>query len=212
MKSRLFFIVAGLSALLVTAAPANCEDLPDQPESLPLRVMSVVDQHDTDIRSLDRRFLDSLEGLTKGYSKERETLQNQVLVLLNQELQEATQKGDLDQALLVRDHIREIEASEIVPPTSEGTGSSGHLAHRAVPTNDVLGRWRWANGVDITNFPAGRMSGNGTWRLVDSRTKTYEFRWKDIAPDRVQLSADGRLLEGTKSHDPSVRVWAVRIE
>ncbi|TWT84922.1 hypothetical protein CA13_64030 [Planctomycetes bacterium CA13] len=212
MKTKSFSIAMVACVLLVSVGSAKSGDIPDQPQSLDSRVLTAVDQHATDVRSLDRRFLDSMRSLEEDYSKGRMKLRDELVKLLNRELKAATQKGGLDQAIAVRDQIRRTEALEIIPPASEENHAPGRVTSRSSPLQGILGRWRWNNGVDITNLQGGRTSGNGTWRSVNPQSSTYEFRWKSIPADRVQLSANGRVLEGTKSDDPSFRVWAVRLD
>lgn len=208
MKIKSFLIAMATCVLLNSAGSAKSGDILDQPQSTDSRVLTAVDQHASDIRSLDRRFMDSVQSLEEGYSKQRMELRAEHLESLNRELKAATKKGDLDQAILVRDHILNTKSSEIIPPAS----NEDLATSRSPRPQGILGRWRWSNGVDITNLPGGRTSGNGTWRSVNPQSSTYEFRWKSIPADRVHLSANGRVLEGTKSNTPSIRVWAVRLD
>jgi hypothetical protein len=158
-----------------------------------------LDQYEIDVRSLDRKFLDEMERLEKSYVGERRTLRKKLSESLNDEMKDLTKKGDLDQAVVVRDHIETLEATQIVPPSQSSP-------------QGILGTWRWNNGVDITNLEHGLMNGDGTWRLVDAGQQVYEFQWKKIPADRVRLSPNGRVLEGTKANDSKFQVWAVRID
>jgi hypothetical protein len=173
------------------------------------RMAAELDQHGTDVRSLDRRFQEDLARLQDAYRAEREELRQAFSESLAKEQKALTKKGKLDQAIVVRDQIEKIEATEIVPPRPQTTGPNAHVASTA---NGIQGTWRWNNGVDIRNLEHGRTNGNGTWRLIDPREHVYEFQWKRLSPDRVKLSPNGRVLEGTKANDPTFRVWAVRID
>jgi len=162
-------------------------------------VATELDQHATNVRSLDRRFLEAISRLEKSYVEERQALRKTLSQKLTKEKKALTKNGELDQAVVVRDHIERLEATQIVPPNQSGP-------------RGILGTWRWNNGVDIRNLVNGKTNGNGTWRLVDPGAQTYEFQWKRIPADRVTLSSNGRVLEGTKANDPTFRVWAVRID
>lgn len=208
-KMRAVLFAVATCVLLSPTPPAKADNIPDQPQSSDARMLASVDQHETDVRSLDRRFIDAKRDLENDYAKQRARLRDQLIESLNQELASATKKGELDQAIAVREQIRSTEASSNAPPTST---ESSVATYGPATSQGITGRWRWSNGVDITNLPGGRTSGEGTWRVIGSHTKTYEFHWKKIPADRVQLSKNGRVLEGTKLHDPSFRVWAVRID
>ena len=158
-----------------------------------------LEQYATDVRTLDRKLLEAISRLEQSYVEERQTLRKALAQKLAKEKKALTKKGKLDQAVAVRDHIERLEATPIVPP------------NQSAP-REILGTWRWNNGVDIKNLADGKTNGNGTWRLIDSDEEAYEFQWKQIPADRVTLSKNGRVLEGTKANDPTFRVWAVRID
>ena len=162
-------------------------------------IATELDQHATNVRSLDRKFLEALGRLEKSYIEERQALRETLVQRLTKKKKALTKKGELDQAVVIRDHIGRLEAKEVVPPNQSDP-------------QGILGTWRWNNGVDIRNLVDGQTNGNGTWRRVDPGEHIYEFQWKRIPADRVTLSPNGRVLEGTKANDPSFRVWAVRID
>ncbi len=183
-----------LSSTWLSADQRNAKD-----QISATRLTAEFDQHTANVRSLDRRFREGLSSLEKSYIEERRSLREALVKSLTKQKKTLTKKGELDQAVAIRDYITRLEATEIVPPSlSDPRG--------------ILGTWRWNNGVDIRNLVDGQTSGNGTWRLVDPGQQTYEFQWKRIPADRVTLSPNGRVLEGTKASDPSFRVWAVRID
>jgi hypothetical protein len=158
-----------------------------------------LDQHAAKVQALDRRFLEGIRSLEKSYIEERIALRDALRKKLTKEKKTLTKKGKLDRAIVIRDQIERLGATDIVPPNqSDPVG--------------ILGTWRWNNGVDIRNLADGKTNGQGTWRLVDPAEQVFEFQWKRIPADRVKLSANGRVLEGTKVTDPSFRVWAVRID
>ena len=176
------------------------------------RIATELDQHETNVRSLDRRFREEIIRLEESYSAERKLMRTTLAKTLLKEKKALTEKGELDQAIQVRDQIVKIEATEIVPPHPPVTKTNGSGSITPSSPGGILGTWRWSNGVDIRNLDHGQTNGNGTWQLVDPREQVYEFQWKRISPDRVKLSPNGRVLEGTKTTDLSFRVWAVRID
>ena len=158
-----------------------------------------LEQYAANVRVLDRQFSEGISSLEKSYIEERKSLRDALVKRLTKQKKMLTKKGKLDQAVVIRDQLERLEATEIVPPNqSERQG--------------ILGIWRWNNGVDIRNLADGKTNGQGTWRVVDPDQQVYEFQWKRIPADRVKLSTNGRVLEGTKAKDPSFRVWAVRID
>jgi len=187
-----FFVVS--STLLSMA-----DDRPSKEQVSETGAATELDQHATNVRSLDRKFLEAIGRLEKSYIEERQALRKTLAQKLTKEKRALTKKGKLDQAVVIRNQIEHLDATEIVPP-----GQSD--------PEGILGTWRWNNGVDIRNLVNGKTNGNGTWRLVDPGAQTYEFQWKRIPADRVTLSSNGRVLEGTKANDPTFRVWAVRID
>ena len=116
----------------------------------------------------------------------------------------------MDLAIQIRQTADELSAKEIaLPKLDRQTGPDGKMV---IEKNPLLGTWRWNNGVDIKNLPGGKTSGRGTWRLLDRERQLYMFDWPKIPPDRVRLSPNGRVLEGTKATDATFRVWAVRVD
>lgn len=201
-----------LASVVVFLQP-NCASLADDklpeaqsPENL---IATELDQHATDVRSIDRRFLDASSRLEESYIQERKSLREAFMRRLNKQKKAHAENGELDIAVTIRDHMERIEATKIVSPDQQ---LSKEISSRPAGALAILGTWRWNNGVDIKNLVNGQTNGTGTWRLIDPQKRTYEFRWKRIPPDRVTLSPNGRVLEGTKAHDPSFRVWAVRID
>ncbi len=187
-----FFAVSSMSS-------SFADDRRSREKSSETDVANELDQHATNVRSLDRKFLEEISRLEKSYIEERQSLRKTLAERLTKEQKALTKKGELDQAVEIRDHLERLEATEVVPPNqSDAQG--------------ILGTWRWNNGVDIRNLDNGKMNGDGTWRLVDAGKQIYEFQWKRIPADRVTLSPNGRVLEGTKANDPTFRVWAVRID
>jgi hypothetical protein len=163
------------------------------------RIHTDLDQHATDVRTLDRKFLEAISRLEQSYVEERQALRKALSQKVAKEKKALTKKGELDQAVALRDYIEQLDATPIAPPKPSGP-------------RGILGTWRWNNGVDIRNLADGQTNGNGTWRLIDSDKEEYEFQWKQIPADRVTLSKNGRVLEGTKTNDLTFRVWAVRID
>ncbi|MCC9654911.1 hypothetical protein [Rhodopirellula halodulae] len=195
--------IAGLFALAFAATPcAFAEGLPKS-ESKATQVANDLDQHEASIRALDRQFFEAVAELEQSYVSERKELREQITEKLKKHQKTLTQKGDLDAAVSVRDKAESIRESKFAIPNSNQSPDA---------ERSILGTWRWNNGVDIKNLGGGKTNGNGTWRLVDAKEQAYEFKWSRIPADRVRLSANGRVLEGTKAHDPSFRVWAVRID
>ncbi|MBC8351545.1 MAG: hypothetical protein H8E66_06130 [Planctomycetes bacterium] len=176
------------------------------------RIATELDQHETNVRSLDRRFQEAIIRLEASYTAERELMHKKLSKTLKNEKKALTEKGELDQAIQIRDQVARIEATEIVPPYPKVTKTNGPGSTKPSNRGGILGTWRWNNGVDIRNLDDGKTNGNGTWQLVDPRENIYQFRWKRIPADRVKLSPNGRVLEGTKANDLSFRVWAVRID
>ncbi|WP_182868284.1 hypothetical protein [Stieleria mannarensis] len=184
------------------------ENLPET-QSSDSQLASELDQHATDIRSIDRRYQDARTRLEESYIEERKALRESLMKRLGKRKKAHMEQGELDSAVTLRDHMERIGATEIVPPNRQSTKQT---LSTVAGDKAILGTWRWNNGVDIKNLDHGQTNGAGTWRLIDPEKGTYEFRWKRIPPDRVSLSPNGRVLEGTKAHDPSFRVWAVRID
>ncbi|QDV40400.1 hypothetical protein Enr13x_02060 [Stieleria neptunia] len=209
MSLRTFTFLASVAFFLQPNVASIADDKLPEVQSSENLVAAELDQHATDIRSIDRRFLDARDRLEQSYIQERKSLRETLVRRLNKQKKAHTEKGELDIAVAIRDHMERIEATEIVPPNQPSTKE---ISSGPAGSPDILGTWRWNNGVDIKNLVSGQTNGAGTWRLVDPQTRTYEFRWKRIPPDRVTLSPNGRVLEGTKAHDPSFRVWAVRID
>jgi len=198
VKSRTCSILA-VAFFVILPTLSFADERLSKEESTNSRIDAELDQHVTNVRSLDRKFLEAISRLEQSYIEERQTLRKTLSKKLAKEKKALTKKGELDQAVVVRDHIERLEATQIAPPNQSGP-------------QGILGTWRWNNGVDIGNLVNGRTNGNGTWRLVDPGQHIYEFHWKQIPPDRVTLSKNGRVLEGTKANDPTFRVWAVRID
>ena len=190
-------IAAAFTVVLPTLTFAD--ERPSKEQASDSLVAAELDQHATNVRSLDRKFLEAISRLEKSYVEERQSLRKTLSQKLAKEKKALTKKGELDQAVALRSHIERLEATEIVPPNQSSP-------------REILGTWRWNNGVDIRNLANGRTNGNGTWRKVDPGQDVYEFQWKQIPADRVTLSANGRVLEGTKANDPTFRVWAVRVD
>ncbi|WP_430451813.1 hypothetical protein [Rhodopirellula europaea] len=209
MNFRLFAVAA---AFALPMSPATGEENVSKLKSSDARTAAELDQHGTDVRSLDRKFQEDLARLEEAYLSERERMQQTLVESLAKEQKALTKKGKLDQAIQVREQIEQIEATEIVPPhpaTSQSTATNASVSTR---TKGIQGTWRWSNGVDIRNLENGRTNGNGSWRLINPREQVYEFQWKRLSPDHVKLSPNGRVLEGTKANNPTVRVWAVRVD
>ena len=209
MSLRTFSILASVVCFLQPNVASLADDKLPEVQSSENLIATELDQHATDIRSIDRRFLDASSRLEKSYIQERELLREALMQRLNKQKKANTENGELDIAVTIRDHMERIEATEIVPPNQELTKD---MSSRPAGALAILGTWRWNNGVDIKNLVNGQTNGAGTWRLIDPQKRTYEFRWKRIPPDRVTLSSNGRVLEGTKAHYPSFRVWSVRID
>ena len=209
MNLRTLFILASIVFCLQPNVASRADDKLPEVQSSEHLIASELDQHATDIRSIDRRFVDARGRLEQSYLQERKSLRETLLRRLNKQKKAHTEKGELDIAVAIRDQMKRIEATEIVPPNQQSTKEMGS---RPAGAPAIKGTWRWNNGVDIENLADGQTNGSGTWRLIDPEKQTYEFRWKRIPPDRVTLSPNGRVLEGTKAHDPSFRVWAVRID
>ncbi|MCS7466190.1 hypothetical protein NZK35_05815 [Stieleria sp. ICT_E10.1] len=209
MSLRTLSFLASIAFCLQPNVASRADDSLPQVQSSEHLIATELDQHATDIRAVDRRFLDAQDRLEKSYIQERKSLRETLMRRLNKRKKAHTEDGDLDIAVAIRDHIERIEATKIVPPNQKSTHAIGSQPAGAPA---ILGTWRWNNGVDIENLVNGQTNGAGTWRLIDPKKQTYEFRWKRIPPDRVTLSPNGRVLEGTKAHDPSFRVWAVRID
>ncbi len=189
----------------------GADDIPSKSQSTASRVATRIDKHETDVRSLDRRFVEAVGELEKDYAKQRRQLREKLINSLRREVESHATNGELDQAVALREQIRSLENAVIIAPRGPAA-NAGDLPTSPSRESGIIGTWRWNNGVDITNLAGGNTSGNGTWRIVDPRKKEYEFRWSRIPPDRVKLSPNGRVLEGTKSNDPTFRVWAVRID
>lgn len=81
MRAVLFAVAT--SVLLSPTPPAKAENIPDQSRSSDSRVLASVDQHETDVRSLDRRFMDAKRDLENDYAKQRARLRDQLLKSLN---------------------------------------------------------------------------------------------------------------------------------
>ncbi|KLU02997.1 hypothetical protein RISK_004967 [Rhodopirellula islandica] len=209
MNFRLFAVAAAF-ALPLSLATGE-EDI-SKLKSSEARTAAELDQHGTDVRSLDRRFQEDLARLEEAYLSERERMQQTLVESLAKEQKSLTKKGKLDQAIQVREQIEEIAATEIVPPHPATSQSTAHNASSSTLAKGIQGTWRWSNGVDIRNLENGRTNGNGSWRLLNPREQVYEFQWKRLSPDHVKLSPNGRVLEGTKANNPTVRVWAVRVD
>lgn len=168
-------------------------------------VASELDRHEISIRSLDRSYRESTASLNEAYQADREALRKTITKKLKKQQELLTEQGKLDEAVAVRDRITQLSSTRILPPLSLGVTSD-------LSAHGIVGTWRWNNGVDVRNFSDGKTNGNCKWKLVDGSKNEYLFNWSKIPPDRVRLSENGRVLEGTKANDLTFRVWAVRID
>lgn len=168
-------------------------------------VSTELDRHELRIRSLDRSYREAIASLNESYRDDRESLRNVTTKKLTKQQELLTEQGQLDEAVAVRDRIKQLTSMRILPPVSPD------LTSDLVP-HGIVGTWRWNNGVDVRNLPDGKTNGNCTWKLIDGSKGEYLFSWTKIPADRVRLSGNGRVLEGTKANDLTFRVWAVRID
>ena len=173
------------------------------------RIANAMDKFQADIRALDRQFADSFAQMRDQYIKQRKSLRSKLTKSLTAQQKKFTQEGELDSAVSLRDQVQQIQSGKIDIPDFSADADENGAYHSSDP---ILGTWRWNNGADIKNNTGGETNGRGTWKLVDAKQKTYVFTWERIPADRVRMSANGRVLEGTKAHDPTFRVWAVRID
>jgi len=73
------------------------------------------------------------------------------------------------------------------------------------PTELIIGRWRWFNGliVEITGGgmvakdSRGNMVDSGSWRVLDASKRRFEMKWRAGWTDTLTLSPDNNSLEGT---------------
>jgi hypothetical protein len=75
-----------------------------------------------------------------------------------------------------------------------GVGGSADECARAE------GAWRWFNGKTVVLQSGGRLEcedDQGSWRLVDPGQRRYVLNWGAGWVDDLQLSVDGRRLDGT---------------
>ena len=208
MKFRIRTFIA-VCCVAVSAIAFADSPKPNQSSS-EIRVANEIDKYQAGIRAIDRQFAQSFSELRDAYTKQRKSLRGKVAKKLSAEQKKLTLDGDLDRAVKVRDQVQSIKDAEITMPNF--SGKNGDVIKTSAPANSIEGTWRWNNGADITNYEGGETSGRGTWKLVDAKRQTYQFNWSKIAPDRVRLSSNGRVLEGTKAADPTFKVWAVRID
>ncbi len=195
---------------IVVSAIAFADSPKPNQVSSEIRVANEIDKYQAGIRAMDRQFAQSFSELRDAYTKQRKSLRGKVTKSLSAQQKKLTQEGALDRAVKVRDQVQSIKNAEITMPNF--SGKNGDVIKASDRTNSIEGTWRWNNGADITNYEGGETSGRGTWQLVDAKRQTYQFNWSKIAPDRVRLSSNGRVLEGTKAADPTFKVWAVRID
>lgn len=204
--------VAVAVAFLTPMSSTVGDDSNTKLKSPEARIANELDQHEMNVRSLDRKFREDIARLEESYIAERELMRVTLSKTLLKEKKALTKKGQLDRAIQIRDQIEKIETIEVIPPHRPVTKTNGPRSIAGSSPRGILGTWRWNNGVDIRNLEHGQTNGSGTWQLVDSREQIYQFRWKRLPPDRVKLSPNGRVLEGTKATDLSFRVWAVRVD
>src|SRR5207247_2168115 len=86
------------------------------------------------------------------------------------------------------------------------------------PTGDrcLVGSWNWSwpgGQGTVTVYNGGNASGvgsgqQGTWSLVDSRSRTYRISWPGNVVDTVALTPDCRSLSG--SNNSGVKISATR--
>ncbi|MEO9591086.1 hypothetical protein [Rhodopirellula bahusiensis] len=194
-------VVAIVASQLAVVSSAEVE----KKDSPKLVVPTELDRHEIRIRSLDRSYRESITRLNEAYQVDRESLRKSLTKKLTKQQDVLTEQGELDEAVGVRDRITELKSRRISPPLSLGVTPD-------LSPHGIVGTWRWNNGVDVRNLPDGKTNGNCTWKLVDGSKNEYLFNWTKIPADRVRLSENGRVLEGTKANDLTFRVWAVRID
>lgn len=194
-------VVAIVASQLAVVSSAEVE----KKDSPKLVVPTELDRHEIRIRSLDRSYRESIIRLNEAYQVDRESLRKSLTKKLTKQQDVLTEQGELDEAVGVRDRITELKSRRISPPMSLGVTPD-------LSPHGIVGTWRWNNGVDVRNLPDGKTNGNCTWKLVDGSKNEYLFNWTKIPADRVRLSENGRVLEGTKANDLTFRVWAVRID
>lgn len=205
MRHQLLLLNGIVIAIVASQfAAANATEV-DTKESSESAVLSEIDRHEIRVRSLDRSYRESIARLKEAYRVDRESLRETVTKKLAKQQDLLTKQSKLDEAVSVRDRITQLNSSQISypEPVAATSGLSPH---------GVVGTWRWNNGVDVRNLPDGKTSGNCTWKLVKGSKNEYLFNWTKIPADRVRLSRNGRVLEGTKANDLTFRVWAVRID
>lgn len=209
------FLLFGMAFVILVSLGSHRKEpaKSTKPKQEQLDVQAELDRFELAARSLELKRDEQFRQITNEQQLKTKRLRTAVLKRLNRELDRLTKSGNLDAALQLRTTISQFQAGDssehndtILSPHALNSG----LQDSAKPR--ILGTWRWGNGVDIMNLQDGRTNGEGTWKLLDEANQIYEFQWKNIPADRVQLSANGRVLEGTKAHNPKVRVWAVRVD
>ncbi|TWU40850.1 hypothetical protein [Novipirellula artificiosorum] len=205
MRHQLFPLNVIFIAIVASPFTSGNSAEVEKKESSESIVATELDRHEISIRTLDRSYRESIASLNEAYQADRESLRKAITKKLTKQQKLLTEQGKLDEAVAVRERITQLSSKRILPPLSFGVTSD-------LSTHGIVGTWRWNNGVDVRNLSDGKTNGNCTWKLVDGSKNEYLFNWSKIPADRVRLSGNGRVLEGTKANDLTFRVWAVRID
>jgi len=133
MKSQTYSVLA-VAFIVVLPTWSFGDERQSEKQLSDSQIATELDEHATNVRSLDRKFLEAISRLEKSYIEERQTLRKKLSQKLKKEKNALTKKGELDQAVVVRDHIERLEATQIAPPNQSGP-------------RGILGSWRWNNDV-----------------------------------------------------------------
>lgn len=195
--------------------------------------LKALKDYQTAISELDESFQEAQRKREADYLQQVSATREELKVALTKAQDAATKDAALDNAILIRDTIRRIESgqtdesrarqarilelkselSRLEAAEPEPIGNTRHLKHA------VVGRWRWCSGVDVIVLKDGtgyavlpqKKKMALRWRLLNSRHRTFEFQWPKTR-DVLKLSKNKRLVEGPSLGDPSVTLWAARID
>lgn len=230
-------IIAGAAFASVLFSATQADDELESVKSREARKAIAVYQ--AAVADLDKSFQEEQRKREADYwhqvAEAREVMKE--LLKLAQDV--AIKNADLDDAVNIRDLIRSIESGqtdessqrekrikELESELSRLKAGEKDSRHRGPGIDrDIIGIWRWDNGLDVTVKRNGtsqykprlaeaksrRMGGPGKWRVIDEQERIVEFQW-GTGKDVFELSKDGRFFEGPVSAGSATRRWAVRID
>ena len=221
-----------LSFVLVFLVEANAQET-EKPDLKNTEATQAVEGFATAIEEVKKRFSDAVRVATEKHNAEIESLRKSQVELLESIQKKVAQSNDLDEAIKIRAVVKstreikielpnfgmqfvqaEMKISQLQKQISDLTAGKNDN-RKAKPVISVVGTWRWFDGNNTVFDANGKAvhapSMHGKWRPAEGTKNTFFIEWQNGSIDTLNISEDGKLLEGTASLDQK-RVWAVRLK